>query len=133
MSNSLILANLAAGGVNVTASKTGVETLTNKTLTGVTETVFALTGTTPAISQANGSIQTYTLSANSSPTDGLTTGQSVTLIITPGAFSITWPSGIWTKVGGGGTAATLFSAGKTIIILWKIGSQLYYSHLGDTA
>jgi hypothetical protein len=103
----------------------------NPTLTGYTETVYALSGTTPAFAEANGSIQTWALSANSAPTDSLTTGQSITLVITPGAYSVTWPTGTWTKVGGGGAAPTLYSAGKTIVVLSKIGSTLYYSHLGD--
>lgn len=115
---------------------TGVETLTNKTiiaptLTGYTETVFAITGTTPALSVANGTIQTWVLSSNSTPTDSLTTGQSLILSITPGAFTITWPSVLFTKVGGGGAAPTLFAAGVTNIILFKIGSILYGSTLGD--
>jgi hypothetical protein len=107
------------------------QTLTNKTLTGYTETVYALSGTTPAFSEANGSVQTWTLSGASTPTDSLTTGQSIILVITPGAYSITWPTGTWTKVGGSGAAPTLYSAGKTTVILWKIDSTLYYSHLGD--
>ena len=113
------------------ATLTGTQTLTNKTLTGYTETVFALTGTTPALSVANGTIQTWTLSGNSTPTDSLTTGQSLLLQITPGAFTITWPSVSFTKVGGGGAAPTLFAAGNTSIILFKIGSTLFGSTLGD--
>lgn len=116
---------------DITAERTAAATLTNKTLTGYTETVYALSGTTPAFSEANGSIQTWTLSGASTPTDSMTTGQSITLVITPGAYSITWPSVTWTKQGGSGAAPTLYSAGKTTVILWKIGSTLYGSHLGD--
>ena len=118
-------------GKLVTTDGTNASWTASPTFTGYTETVYALSGTTPAFSEANGSIQTWTLSGASTPTDSLTTGQSLILIITPGAYSITWPTLTWTKVGGGGAAPTLYSAGKTTVILWKIGSTLYASHLGD--
>jgi len=105
------------------------ETLTNKT---ITENVFAITGTTPALTATNGAVQTWTLTAASAPTSALTSGQSIILQITPGAFAITWPSVVFTKVGGSGAAPTLFSAGKTTIVLFRIGTVLYGSTLGDT-
>ena len=117
--------NLAVGDVTLA----GVQSLTNKTITDI---VFALTGTTPAFSATNGGVQTWTLSGVSTPTNSLTTGQSIILVITPGANTITWPSTTWTKVGGSGAAPTLFSAGKTTVVLWMVGSTLYGSHLGDT-
>jgi hypothetical protein len=105
------------------------QTLTNKT---ITETVFAVTGTTPALLATNGAVQTWTLTGASTPTNSLTSGQSIILVITPGAFAITWPSVIWTKIGGGGNLPTLFTAGKTSIVLWRVGNILYGSHLGDS-
>jgi hypothetical protein len=99
----------------------------------ITETVYAVSGTTPALDMANGPIQTWTLSGASTPTNSLTSGQSIILVITPGANTITWPSVVWTKQGGSGAAPTLFSAGKTDVILWMVGAVLYGSHLGDTA
>jgi hypothetical protein len=108
----------------------GTQTLTNKT---ITETVFVVTGTTPALTATNGAVQTWTLTAASTPTDALTTGQSIILVITPGANAITWPGVTWTKQGGSGTLPSLFSAGKTMVVLWKVGTTLYGSHLGDTA
>jgi hypothetical protein len=105
------------------------QTLTNKT---ITETVFAVTGTTPALLATNGAVQTWTLTAASTPTNSLTSGQSIILVITPGAFAITWPSVIWTKIGGSGVLPNLFTAGKTTVVLWQVGSNLYGSHLGDT-
>jgi len=98
----------------------------------ITETVYAVSGTTPALSMANGSIQTWTLSGASTPTSSLTSGQSIILVITPGANTITWPSVVWTNQGGLGAAPTLYSAGKTDVILWMVGAVLYGSHLGDT-
>ena len=114
------------------ASLAGTETLTNKTLTNYTEPVYAVTGTTPALSPTNGSIQTWTLSGSSTPTYGTwAAGQSIILMITAGANSITWPSTTWSKVGGGGAAPTLTSSGATCVILWKVGSTTYGALLGS--
>ena len=111
-------------------------TLTNKTLVtpvlsdGYTEEVFAVTGTTPALSAANGSIQTWTLSGASTPTDSLSSGQSIILGITAGANTVTWPSVTWSKVGGSGAAPTLTSSGVNWVILWKVSTTLRGAFLG---
>ena len=97
---------------------------------GYTEEVFVLTGTTPALSASNGSIQTWTLSGNSTPTDGLASGQSLILGITAGSNTVTWPSVTWSKVGGSGTAPTFTSTGVNWIVLWKINSTLRGAFLG---
>lgn len=119
------------------ASLTGTETLTNKTADGLvlnngyTEEVYAVTGTTPALSPANGSIQTWALSATSTPTFGaFNAGQSILLMITASSYSINWPTVSWSKVGGSGTAPTLTSSGQTCVILWKVGSTVYGALLG---
>lgn len=118
---------------------TGVQTITNKTIeagvltNGYTEEVFAVTGTTPALSPVNGSIQTWTLTGNSTPTAGVWgTGQSLTLMVDDGtAFSITWTSlGVTWKTNAG-VAPTLNVTGFTAIQLWKVGATLYGARVGD--
>ena len=104
------------------------QTLTNKTFTGYTETVYNLAGTDIAV--ANGTIQTKTLDANTTFTESLADGQSVILGITAGAYSVTWPSVTWVKMGGSGTAPTLTSSGVNWIILWKVGGVLRGSFMG---
>ena len=97
---------------------------------GIIQTVFALSGTTPALDPTNGTIQTWTLSASSSPTDSLVAGESLTLMIDDGtAYTITWPSVTWKT--DGGTAPTLNTTGFTAIILWKVGSVLYGARVGN--
>lgn len=119
-------------GVPGEVTLSGVETLTNKTFTGFTETVYILTGTTLALDPDNGTVQTWTLTANSALTDSLSSGQSVLLGITAGSYSVTWPSVTWAKIGGSGTAPTLTSTGVTWVVLWKVGTTLCGALLGTT-
>jgi hypothetical protein len=97
---------------------------------GYVETVFALTGTTPALDPANGTVQTWTLTANSTPTDSVAAGESLTLMIDDGTSrTITWPSVVWKT--GAGVAPTLNITGFTAIVLWKVGAVLYGARVGD--
>ena len=96
----------------------------------ITETVYTLTGTTPDLDPDLGTIQTWTLTGNSTPVDTLTDGQSMTLMIDDGdAYSITWPTMTWT----GGSAPTLATSGYTVVTLWKVGTTLYGVYVGDVA
>ena len=100
---------------------------------GYTEEVFAVTGTTPALSPANGSIQTWELTGTSTPTLGAwASGQSMTLLIDDGAaYTVSWASmGVVWKTGGG-TAPTLLATGYTALALVKVGSTLYGWLAGD--
>ena len=127
----------AAGTGDVTL--TGTETLNNKTLNsavlndGYTEEVFAVTGTTPALSPTNGSIQTWTLSGNSTPTAGTwASGQSLTLMVDDDtAYTIDWSSVAVTWKTNGGTAPTLNTTGFTAIQLWKVDTVIYGARVGD--
>jgi hypothetical protein len=103
------------------------------TLPGFTETVFAVTGTTPALSPTNGSIQTWTLSANSTPTAGTwAAGQSITFMIDDGtAYTIDWTSVAVTWKTEGGNAPALETTGFTPIVLWKVGSTVYGARVGN--
>ena len=123
---------------------TDTQTLTNKTLTaptmtgailndGYTEEVFAVTGTTPALSPTDGSIQTWTLSGNSTPTAGTwASGQSITLLVDDGtAYAITWATiGVVFKTDAG-VAPTLNTTGETVIELWKVGATVYGARVGN--
>ena len=100
---------------------------------GYTEEVFAVTGTTPALSPTNASIQTWTLTGNSTPTAGTwAAGQSITLMIDDGtAYTINWASLAVTWKTGGGTAPTLNTTGFTAITLWQVGAVIYGARVGD--
>ena len=98
----------------------------------VVETVYALSGTTPALNPNNGTVQTWTLSANSTPTDSFVAGEAMTLMVDDGtARTITWPSVTW--VNNGGAAPTLATSGYTVIALWKVSTTLYGALVGNGA
>ena len=83
------------------------------------------------INPANGTIQMWTLGLSRTPSaSGFISGQSVTLMITAGAYSITWSGLPVTWVGG--VAPTLSTTAITIIALWKSGSTIYGTSLGST-
>ena len=94
---------------------------------GYAEGVGAVSGTAPALSPTNGTIQTWTLTGNSTPTAGTwTDGQTITLMIDDGsAFTITWTSLDITWVTDAAAAPTLAVDGYTVIILWKVGTTIY--------
>lgn len=100
---------------------------------GYTEEVFVVTGTTPALSPANGSIQTWTLSGNSTPTAGTwNSGQSITLMIDDGtASTVTWTSLAVTWKSDSGSAPTLNTTGYTVVTLWKVDTTIYGARVGN--
>lgn len=111
-----------------------VDALTNPTLVGAwTEQVFAITGSTPALSPSNGTIQTWVLSANSTPTVGLwNSGQSLTLMIEDSAaYTISWGSIAVLWKTNGGLDPSLNQSGYTTIQLWKVGTSIYGARVGD--
>lgn len=131
-------------GTTIPASKTLVDTdssqtLTSKTVSGLilndgfTEEVFAVSGTTPALSPTNGSIQTWTLSGNSTPSAGTwNAGQSITLMVDDGtAYTITWTTLAVTWKSDAGVAPTLNTSGYTAIVLWKVATTIYGARVGD--
>lgn len=106
---------------------TAVQTLTNKTITGYTETVYALAGTD--IDPTNGTIQHKTLTANTTFTESLADGQSVTLMINPGTFTVTWPAATWIGAKAS-TAPTLVASVYNCIVLFQFGGVLYAKYEG---
>lgn len=96
------------------------------------ENVYAISGTTPDLDPGNGTIQTWTLTGNSSPTESFSSGESITLMINDGSdYTITWPTITW--INNGGLAPDLLTTGYTVIILWKVGSVLYGSLASQSA
>lgn len=115
------------------ATKTGAETLTNKTIeavsltNGYTEEVYNLAGT--EINPANGSIQYKTLTEATTFTEALADGQSVTLMLNPSTFAATWPTTTW--IGSvASTAPALVASVYNCITFFQIAGTLYGKYEG---
>jgi len=113
-------------GTPIGASSASTGAFTTVSATSVKEGVYALTGT--VISAANGSMQYKTLTANTTFTESLASGDSVVLRIAAGdTYSITWPAITWVS-GSGNTEPTL--GANSFVVVWKEGSTLYGSYVG---
>lgn len=94
---------------------------------GGAETVYAITdGGSVALNPANGTIQTWTLGANRTPTASFQAGEGMTLMVNDGtAYTITWTTAAVTWLTSDGNPPTLKTTGYTAIVLWKVGSVIY--------
>lgn len=113
---------------------TDTQTLTNKTLTSYTETVFAVVDAAGAVLDPNnGPIQTWTLGASRTPTQAnWAAGQSITLMIDDGtAYTVNWATLAVVWETNAGVAPTLATTGFTVIVLWKVGTTIYGARVGD--
>jgi hypothetical protein len=124
---------------------TGTQTLTNKTLTDpaivgtILEDVYTITdGAAFEIDPGNGSVQLITLGASRTPkATNFAAGEAVTLLVDDGtAYTLTWTdatfggSGVVWKTDGG-VAPTLNTTGYTVIVLFKVSTQVYGARVGD--
>jgi hypothetical protein len=140
-SGTVTWSNAATGDVTTT----GTQTLTNKTLTdpaiigAIKEDVYTITdGAAFEIDPGNGSVQLITLGASRTPkATNFTAGESVMLMVDDGtAYTLTWTdstfggSGVVWKTDGG-VAPTLNTTGYTVIVLWKVSTQVYGARVGD--
>lgn len=98
----------------------------NPTFTGeiTEETYFSSVAT--SLNPANGTMQVISMSGNRTFTSALTAGQSLTLMVNPGTFTVTWPTINWV----GGSAPTLTASKYNTIVLWNEGTTLYGSYVG---
>lgn len=119
--------NGMTGVVTGVATQVGTETLTNKTLTGYTETQYSLTGTDLAVS--NGTVQYKTLSGNTTFTESLADGQGVILMLDPSTYTTTWPTTTW--IGTVASAApTLIASVYNCLVFFQMNGTLYGRYVG---
>lgn len=121
-------------GANIPKIDTQNSFNATNTFKGIRSTVFTITdGTTVDIDPANGTIQTWVLGANRSPTaTNFQSGQFVTLMIADGTlFNVTWTGigVVWVN----NVVPTLPTSGYAIIELWKVGTTVYGTKVGDVA
>ena len=92
----------------------------------IQELVYTANATgTFVLSAGNGTIQNITLTGNvTTVTDSLADGEAITLVVDDGsAKTIAWGTSVDKWVGG--SQPTLDTTNKNIIVLWKVGSDLY--------
>ena len=123
-------ASSASTGAFTTVSATDItaDSLTSNyvAVDFVSEGVYNLTGT--EINPENGGIQYKTLSANTTFTQALSSGNSVTLRLSGGdTYAVTWPTMTWVTATGN-IAPTL--NGDDVLVLWKEGTTLYGAYAG---
>jgi len=116
------------------------QTLSNPAIVGaILEDIFTITdGAAFEIDPGNGSIQLITLGANRTPkATNFANGESVTLMVDDGsAYTLTWTdatfggSGVVWKTDGG-NAPELNTTGYTVMVLFKVGGQVYGAGVGD--
>ena len=136
---------LPAGGNQEIVGTAATQTLTGKTLTDpaiigtILEDVFTITdGAAFEIDPGNGSVQLITLGASRTPkATNMVAGESITLMVDDGsAYTLTWSdatfggSGVVWKTNAG-VAPTLNTTGYTVIVLWKVSTQVYGARVGD--
>lgn len=95
----------------------------------IVETVYALSGTD--LDPNNGTVQTKTIGENTTFTESLSSGESLSLHLTDASsYTVTWPTITWIT-GSGDVAPTLTSADT--VVLFKISTTLYGVWIGSSA
>jgi hypothetical protein len=128
------------GSTIVTKLSASAAALTDPVITGaILEDVYTISdGAAFEIDPGNGSIQLITLGASRTPkATNMAAGESVTLMVDDGtAYTLTWTdstfggSGVVWKTDGG-VAPTLNTSGYTVIVLWKVSTQVYGARVGN--
>jgi hypothetical protein len=126
--------------LDVAQTFTAVQTLTDPALIGtIKEDVYTISdGAAFEIDPGNGSVQLITLGASRTPkATNFADGEAVTLMVDDGTdYTLTWTdatfggSGVVWKTDAG-VAPTLNTSGYTVIVLWKVGGQVYGARVGD--
>ena len=95
----------------------------NSVFTGsITEEVSTATD---VLDPTNGTVQTRTLTADTTFTDSIAEGQMLTLVVTNAGHTVTYPTVTWWE----GQVPTLAITDK--LFFEKIGGILYGSHVGS--
>lgn len=128
------ITNVPAGNITATDVQSAITELdlkklnvTNPSMLGsFTEQVYNLVGT--IIDPLNGTMQWKVLTGNTTFTEVMGEGTSITLMLDIGANATTWPASInWL----GGTAPILSPISTNAIIIWKMNAIVYGSFLGN--
>jgi len=115
---------------------TGTTTVSGKAIFGaeiVEETFSIPSSTTPELDPADGTVQYWTLTGTSTPTDVLADGEYITIKILDGsANTIDWTSVLAAANWVGGSAPTLDTTLSNWIELWNVAGTNYGALVGTT-
>jgi hypothetical protein len=115
------------GVAKLATTATGASVTGTLAVTNVDEGTYSFTGT--ALDPGNGGIQYKTLAANTTFTDSLVDGESMTLRLEGGAtYTVTWPTMTW--ITSGGNVAPTLNGTKDTLVFWKEGTTLYGAYVG---
>ena len=79
-----------------------------------------------------GAIQYKTLTTNTTFTDSVDSGESMTLRLSGGAtYTVTWPTITW--ITSGGNVAPTLNGTLDVLVFWKISTTLYGAYVGHGA
>ena len=93
----------------------------------VDENIYSNSGTT--LNPNLGAIQYKTLAANTTFTDSVDSGESMTLRLNGGAtYTVTWPTMTW--ITSGGNVAPTLNGTQDVLVFWKINTNLYGAYVG---
>ena len=130
----------AAGAFTSLSASTTLAVTTTSTLTGavsfggeIVETVYAIpSSTTPSLDPGNGTIQTWTLTGASTPTEVLADGESLKLTIAAdtNSYGVTWTSVVTKWIGGTAPSLGETAGDESHIELWQEGTTVYGSFIG---
>ena len=127
-----IAAGLTLGGSGVVRVTDGFANTGSITVRNTNSTVFSIPdGVSVDINPASGAIQTWVLGSGRTPTaNNFAAGQSVTLMIDDGSgFNVNWGTmGVsWLN----STPPALPTSGYGVVELWKVGSTIYGTSVGN--
>lgn len=133
-SNTQAFAASTLTAANVSANNVTVSSAINGKLVGrIQETAVTLfpTGTSYALSTANGNMFYHTLTGNTTYSIGIDSGESIVVnIANPGGYTVTWPTITW--LNNGGTAPAL-STNINSFVFYKHGLTIFGAFIGDQA
>jgi len=110
-------------------TSTGVDVSGQVVAESYIETVY---NTGAALDPANGGIQYKILSANTTFTDSLADGESMTLRLEGGAtYTVTYPTMTW--ISASGNVVPTLNGTKDTLVFWKENSTLYGAYVGHGA
>jgi len=129
-SNNAVLATTSAGVLSFTNNPTlTTPIVTTLDMAGAIQELVYTANVTGSytLSAGNGTIQNITLTGSvtsGNVTDSLNDGEAITLVVDDGSgYTIAWGTSVDKWIGG--SAPTLDTTNKNVIVLWKVGSDLY--------